>query len=708
MSRQRFTTVWEPFTNAANGCASDRPAVYRLPMKRLLVALLALAGLAHAAESPDVRSERATVTLVSDTDRVAPGQTFRAGLRFRLAPGWHTYWGPNPGDAGTAAEIAWSLSEGASAGEIAWPAPHRIPFGPTMSYGYETEIVLPVQITAPQALNGPLVIEASANWLVCEKICVPEEGVFRLSLPAGPPATSAQAPLFAASDATLPQPSPWKAHAAEDGTLTVAGEGISPAAIRDAYFFPAAWGAIDHAAPQRLSVADGRMTLALAKGPQYAPAALSGVLQVQDGAGMTVNLALAAEPGPALPVRPAIPLWQALLLALAGGVLLNLMPCVFPVLAMKAMAIAKLSGAAREQVRAHALSYTAGVLVTFLALGGALVAARAAGAVAGWGFQFTSPAFVTLAAWTMVAVGLSLSGVFHVGGGFAGTGQSLATRGGHAGSFFTGMLAVIVASPCTAPFMAAALGAALAMSPAAALAVFGAIGLGLAAPYAALAAFPRLAALLPRPGAWMDRLKQALAFPMYGAAVWLVWVLSQQAGPTGVLVAGAGIVLIAFAAWAWGTGGRVFRVAALAGAAAALALLPGLSDAQPPGAAVVADGRIEPFSEARLAELRAEGRPVFVNMTAAWCVSCLVNERVALSTDGVTGEFARRNIAYLKGDWTRQDPAITAFLRAHGRDGVPLYLYYAPGAREPVELPQLLTEGIVLEAIGTASVAARR
>lgn len=683
-------------------------------MNRLLVALFAFSGLAHvatgvaarAAESPAARTERTVVTLVSETDRVAPGQEFRLGLRFRLAPGWHTYWGPNPGDAGTPPEITWTLPDGVSAGDIAWPAPQRIPFGPVMSYGYEGEVTLPVTLTVPATLDGPLEIVAEASWLVCEKICIPEEGILRLRLPAGPPATSAEGALFAAADAAMPQPSPWTAQAAPDGTLTVEGAGISPQAVKQAYFFPAAWGMVDHAAPQPLSVAEGRLTLALPPGAQYAAEGLSGVLQLRGDGGTVANVTLAATAAPALPARPALPLWQALLLAFAGGVLLNLMPCVFPVLAMKAMSVAKLAGAARGQVRASALSYTAGVLVTFLALGGALLVARAAGGVAGWGFQFTSPVFVAIAAWTMVAVGLSLSGVFHVGGGFAGAGQSLAARRGHVGSFFTGMLAVVVASPCTAPFMAAALGAALAMSPAAALGVFAALGLGLAAPYALLAVAPGLALYLPRPGAWMDRLKQALAFPMYAAAVWLVWVLSQQAGPDGVLVAGAGIVLVGFAAWAWGAGGRLFRVAAVAGIAGAAALLPGLSVAAP--LAQAAEGaNWEAFSESRLAALRAEGRPVFVNMTAAWCVSCLVNERVALATDGVAEAFAQRNIAYLKGDWTRQDPAITAFLRAHGRDGVPLYLYYAPGARAPVELPQILTEGIVLSAIGTTGLAAR-
>jgi len=332
---------------------------------------------------------------------------------------------------------------------------------------------------------------------------------------------------------------------------------------------------------------------------------------------------------------------------------------------------------------------------------------RLAGQAAGWGFQFQSPIFVVLTAWLLFGVGLNLSGVFAVGGRMSGAGQSLAGRGGHVGSFFTGLLAVVVATPCTAPFMGAAIAGAMVAPPAVMLLVFAAMGVGLAAPYALLAIAPGMARILPRPGAWMDLFKELLAFPMYAAVVWLVWVLSQEAGSDGVLAAVGGLALLGFAAWALGRaqrsagfGRRLGQGAALAGVAAAALLLPTLS-AAPAGAAHAASEGTEPFTAVRLAQLRAEGRPVFVNMTAAWCVSCLVNERVALGTAAVRAAFQSHDIVYLKGDWTQQDAAISVFLREHGRDGVPLYVLYLPG-RAPRVLPQVLTPGLVLAQLDDA------
>jgi thiol:disulfide interchange protein len=395
--------------------------------------------------------------------------------------------------------------------------------------------------------------------------------------------------------------------------------------------------------------------------------------------------------------------WSAIGLAFLGGIILNLMPCVFPVLAMKALGLA--AGAAQGRMRGHAVSYTAGVLLAFAALGGALLAARAAGAAAGWGFQFASPVFVAAMAWLLFGVGLNLSGVFEIGSRLAGAGQHLAARGGHSGSFFTGLLAVLVATPCTAPFMGVAIAAALAAPPAETIVVFLAMGLGLAAPYALFAVVPALGRLAPSPGRWMDRLRQGLAFPMYGASAWLVWVVSEEAGSPGVLGCVAGLVLVGFAAWVGGLAqqetGRTRRFAqsvAVAALLSALAVLSGIGEAPPVGSA--AEAGAETYSAGRLAALHAEGRPVFVNMTAAWCVTCLVNERVAIASASVRDAFAARNVAYLKGDWTRQDGAITAFLREHGREGVPLYVYFPPGEGVPEVLPQILTEQTVLRAIG--------
>ena len=677
----------------------------RAGMVLAAVAML-LAPSAHARESAAVTSPRMTATLVSDTDAAAPGTPLQVGLRLRIAPGWHTYW-QNPGDAGAPPELTLTLPEGVSAGPIQWPTPRRMAEGPLMTYGYTGEVLLPLTIT-PGALmprTGPLRIEAVANWLVCERICVPEEGRFTLDLPPGAPAPSAEAPLFAAAAASVPRPSPFEARIAPDGTLSLAGAGLSPATVRDAWFFPAAADAIEPAAPQTLAVQEGRVALALKTAPGFnKTASLAGVVVLQDSGGQESALQVDAAPGPA--AAPAAPLLQTLLLAALGGLILNLMPCVFPVLAMKAMGIARMSGAERGAVRAHALFYTAGVLLAFGALGALLAGARAAGGAAGWGFQFQSPVFVAALAWVLFGVGLNLSGVFGVGARLAGAGQGLAAQGGHAGSFFTGLLAVLVATPCTAPFMGAAVAAALAAPPAVTVAVFLAMGLGLAAPYVALALLPGAARLLPRPGPWMDVLRGALAFPMYGAAAWLVWVVSLQAGSDGVLATAAGLVLVALAAWslglaqaAGGHGRRLGGGVALAAVLGAVAILAGIGTAPAAPAQAAAEGT-ERFSAARLAALREEGRPVFVNMTAAWCVTCLVNERVALSPASVRRAFADHQVAYLKGDWTRGDPEITAFLRGHARDGVPLYVLYPPGLAAPSVLPQILTEGTMLDQLG--------
>ncbi len=688
-------------------------------MKALLALLLALAlptaaaPSARAAESLSVQSARATVTLISDTDRAEPGRPLHLGLRLRLAPGWHTYW-KNPGDAGAPPELGLTLPKGVQAGPILWPVPERLLDAGLMSYAYTGDLVLPVEVT-PGA--GGLQIEAKASWLVCATVCVPEEGTFHLTLPQGAAVPSAQAPLLAASLARVPRPSPFAATIGPDGGLVLRGSGLSPDTVRDAWFLPGQPGRIAQAAPQRLAVGDGAVRIQFkGAGAKAFATALDGVVVLRDPAGQDAFLAVSAAPGVTADVTRGsppghLPLAQALLFAVLAGVILNAMPCVFPVLAMKAIGLAGLSGAARRSVRRAAVSYTAGVILAFLALGGALLVARAAGAAAGWGFQFQSPAFVTALAWILFLVGLNLSGVFEVGARLAGTGQDLAGRGGHLGSFFTGVLAVVVATPCTAPFMAAAIAAALAAPLGATLLVFAAMGLGLAAPYALLALVPGVARVLPRPGPWMDVLRQALAFPMYAAVAWLVWVVSQQAGSTGVLATAAGLVLAGFGAWVMGVaqraagrgGRRLGRGIVLATALAAAAVLAGIAEA-PATAVARADEKAEGFTSARFAGLRAAGRPVFVDATAAWCVTCLVNERVALAPAPVHAAFARYGVAYLKADWTRQDPEITAFLRRFGRDGVPLYVVF-PASRDgaPEVLPQVLTEGVVLDALRRAA-----
>jgi thiol:disulfide interchange protein DsbD len=669
-------------------------------MRRLLLLLfLLLASPAVALNSLPVESPRATVVLTADHEAVAPGQTVRLLLRVRMADGWHIYW-RNPGDAGGAPEITWTLPEGASAGPLEFPAPSRISYGPLLNYGYTGAVAFPVSVTVPRGLlpGEVFTLEAEARWLICADICIPEEGVFRLDLPVeATPRPAANARLFAAAEATLPRPSPFAVRIGFDGragAIEVTGPGLSPATIREAEFFPLDPGLLSHPAPQLLSVREGGFTLRLVRGAGGLPAMVEGVVAITDAAGVRSAYSVSAVPGP-VPGGSAIPLWQAALLALAGGLLLNLMPCVFPVLAMKAMAIARLGGAARGAVRAEAAAYTAGVIVSFLALAGVLIGLRAAGGAVGWGFQFTEPVFVAAMAWLMLAVGLNLSGVFAVPG--------LALGGARGGAFGTGVLAVLVATPCTAPFMAAAIGAALAMDAAATLVVFSALGLGMALPFAALGLAPGLARALPKPGAWMERLRQGLAFPMYGAAVWLAWVVSVEAGPQGVLVVLAGAVLIGFAAWLTGvvqaSGSRLGRGVAAAALAAALALLPLMGSGSNAAEAPTEEGA-ERWSAERVAAALAEGRPVFVNLTAAWCITCQVNDRLALRTEAVRAAMAASNTLYLVGDWTRGDAAIGALIRSVGREGVPVYLLYRPGAASPEILPQILTEGIVLRALG--------
>ena len=412
-----------------------------------------------------------------------------------------------------------------------------------------------------------------------------------------------------------------------------------------------------------------------------------------------------AFPDGTLPVPGAPPaatpsLVLVLGFALLGGLILNLMPCVFPVLSIKAVSIMEAHGKERRHQRAHALAYTAGVVLSTLAAAAALLVLRALGQALGWGFQLQSPVFVAVIAYLLFALGLSMSGVVQFGTSIMGVGQSLTVRGGYAGSFFTGVLAVVVASPCTAPFMGTALGYALVQPAAIALLVFTFLGLGLALPFLLIGFVPALARVLPRPGAWMETFKQAMAFPLYLTVVWLVWVLARQAGVAAVPVVLAGLVLIAVASWLMHRrhiAGRVLRYAALAGAAGLL-LTPALHVHAVAPAATAAHDAWEPYSDARLAELRAQGRPVFVNLTADWCLTCKFNERVALDTEPTRAALARRDVALLKGDWTRSDPSISRVLARFNRAGVPLYLLYASSG-EPRVLPQLLSQDGVIEEI---------
>ena len=670
-------------------------------MIRMLGALLLLllAMPAAAGQSNVVATRHDKASLISASDSFVPGRAVQLALRLQLAPGWHTYWS-NPGDAGEPATIAVAIGTAApSPRVIDWPAPTRLPDGPLMSYGYIGDAVLPLTIPIRATQAGVLHLTATAQWLACAEICVPESGSFTLDLPPGDAAASALAPLFANAAARAPRPSPFAAVLSAGNVLSLSGAGLGPRSVADAWFLPATPGLINQGAAQPVHISRGRVAITLRPERQLASEpTLAGLVVLRDPAGQESFLSVAAPRlhGPGWSSLPRL-----LLFALLGGIVLNLMPCVFPVLAIKALALARLSGAGRRQLRLSAGFYTAGVLVAFAALGALTLSLRAAGALVGWGFQFQSVVFVAAICWLLFAVGLNLAGLFEIGGRATGLGQGFAARPSHAGDFATGLLAVIVATPCTAPFMGLAVAGALAAPSAFAMAVFLSMGLGLALPYVAVVLLPGLAARLPRPGSWMVVLRQALAFPVFATCAWLAWVAAIEGGDRAVLVLAAGLVLLGFAAWLLGLSQRLAMrwpglCAGAAGlaAAAALALLPGL-DAAPPA---TTQANAEPFSEARLADLRAAGRPVFVDMTAAWCVTCLVNERIALSPAQVRHAFAAHHIAILRGDWTRRDPAITFYLRAHDRNGVPLYVYYPAGGAGR-QLPQILTASRVLDAI---------
>ena len=715
----RFSMAWRP-----------------LPLLAALLALGALAGTARAAmpvtesAGPQVRVE-----LISETAGVEPGGTFWVGIRQRIAPGWHTYW-TNPGDSGEAMTVAWDLPRGITAGPLVWPHPTRIPVGPAMSFGYSDEVVVLTRITAAADLppGAALTLRGRASWLVCAKICIPEEAEVALPLPVA--ARSAPDPRWASAIAAarraVPAPSPWPVRYAatpQSVTLTVAAPELRAERVGDVWFFPARWGVIDHAAPQDATV-DGRgITLRLARGAlvEAAEGPIDGVLVIRerlDGGMVSQAFAIqalssgapAGPTGVAAAGTPVVSLLEAVGLALLGGLILNLMPCVLPVLSIKVLALVAHADAGPAAAGRHGLAYTAGVLASFGALAGALLLLRAGGAQIGWGFQLQSPLVVTLLAYLFFALALALSGVWLVGGRLAGLGQGLAARPGLAGTFFTGALAAVAATPCTAPFMGVAVGYAVTQPAAAALLVFEALGFGLALPYLALSLVPAWRRWLPRPGAWMEWLKQALAFPLYATAAWLVWVLSRQAGPEALAAALGGLVLIAAAAWLHGRtrdarprARRAGSVAAVTAVAAALALGPlalsAPTSAPPAAASTTAGPAAERWSPSRVAELRAQGRPILVNFTAAWCITCLVNERIALHSPAVAEAFARKGVTYLKADWTSRSAEIAAALGTFGRNGVPLYVVYpaatgaAGAAPAPTVLPQILSEGTILEAI---------
>jgi DsbC/DsbD-like thiol-disulfide interchange protein/cytochrome c biogenesis protein CcdA len=652
-------------------------------MRALLALLLSLLLAAPAAAQLGAGERHIDVRLVGGVE----GTKGTLALVMHPQPGWHGYW-LNPGDAGQPTSAQWQLPAGAAAGPLRYPVPERLLIAGLMNYVFERDytLVADLMLARPLAPGETLPVRASLRYLACtDKICVPQSVEVAANVAAGVP------PEVRAARQALPRPLGTPARfAAANGTLRLGIPLPAGVAVSDPYFYPATEGALAYAAPQRVT-RSGDWLIVETQAGATPPGAIEGVIALAPGRGFSVSAAPGPVPAAGTPVGKAAAdggagaILLALGGALLGGLILNVMPCVFPILSLKALSLARAGESARG-ARAEALAYTAGIVLVCLALGGVLLTLRAGGAAAGWAFQLQDPRVVLFLFLLMGGLTLNLAGLFELP--TFGGGDTLAGRGGVSGAFWTGALAAFVATPCTGPFMGAALGAALVLPAVAGLAVFAGLGLGLALPFLALGFIPALRRRLPRPGPWMAALRRILAVPMALTALWLAWVLWHEAGEGAVLVASGTLLLLGVALW-WGgrRGGWLAALPAAAVTAAGLALVP----ASPvPHAATGGALAAQPFSEARLARLRAEKRPVFLYFTADWCLTCKVNERAVLDRAEVAEAFRRRDVAVLVGDWTRGDPEISRFLEAQGRSGVPLYLWYAPG-KEAQLLPQVLS-----------------
>jgi thiol:disulfide interchange protein len=671
--------------------------------------------------------------LIAATDAVVPGRPLSVGLKLTHQRDWHTYW-QVPGDSGLPTRIEWQLPAGFTAGPIEWPVPKRLPTGPLMNFGYEGEtlLLMAIQVPADLPTGQTVTLAGKAEWLECREVCIPGESDVALTLPVRPTAgPSSSAGLFERTREKVPQPLAGLAAVGTiDGDRLKIGLALPPdKSASRLEFFPLEEGRIEPAAPQVLKREGNAVELyltAAAPAPASDGKTLKGVLVANGGPGAaagwaaTVDMAVAAglvervSPAATAGAAASMSLIAALGAAFLGGLLLNLMPCVFPVLSLKVLGLAQHRHGA--PLAAHGIAFASGVVLSFVLLAGLLIGLQQAGSALGWGFQLQTPWVVAGLTVLFFVIGLNLLGVyeFTFGGGLANLGNSAGANrpSDWRGSFSTGVLAVVIASPCTAPFMGAALGYAITQPASTSLSVFAALGFGMAAPYVLLTMFPALLSKLPRPGRWMELFRQFMAFPMFATCVWLLWVLAQQVDAGGLALALGALVAVAFALWALGLsqrGAYVFRWVALAGAALAAVTFAPLATWDPAAGAAnrsTADAGWVDYSPEKLAQLTSEGKAVFVDFTAAWCVTCQVNKRVALNTEKVTGRFTAEGVVRMRADWTSRDERITRALAEFGRNGVPLYVLYDTSGR-PTLLPEILTEGTILAALDKARLAAR-
>jgi thiol:disulfide interchange protein DsbD len=639
---------------------------------------------------------------------MAPGKSFQAGLYFRLEEGWHIYW-QNAGDSGEPPRITWHLPPEVQAGAILWPVPKRIDVDPFVNYGYEDEVLLPIPMRiAPTLASDSLVLAADVDWLVCKEECIPGTAYLQLSVPIRPEQPTPDPrwrTVFEATQNMLPRQPPvhWRlAGALTPDAFELSIQGVT-GTVTTASFFPLEGDQIANDVPPQVSMSDSSLELRLQRSDRLLNEVthLAGVLVLTTET-HGIQAYQVDFPLGELGVSRLLP---PLFMALVGGLLLNLMPCVFPVLSLKVMSVVHMSGEERSRIIKMAWAYTLGILVAFWVLVAALLTLRYGGLHIGWGFQLQSPPFVFVLASVLFAFALNLLGFFEISGRLTTYGSSLAHRPGYVGSFFTGILATLVATPCTAPFMGSAIGFALSQAVEVVFGIFTALAIGLALPSLLISYIPAVARWLPRPGRWMETFKQLMAFLVFGTVIWLAWVLGLQTSAAGLVTLLLAFFSIGLAVWIANRWRRAATVAALVGIAAVIVAAFSLEATVPAhreGATAREKGGLawERFSPAKVAEYRAQGRPIFIDFTAAWCVSCQVNELMVFRSEEVRATLKARGFALLRADWTNHDPVITQTLASFGRNGVPFYVIYGKGKNAPaVPLPEIINAGIVLHAL---------
>ncbi len=679
----------------------------------------------HTQADP-VRDGQVEAELIAESASIRPGTPFTVAVKFRIDPHWHTYW-INDGDSGLATKLTWSLPEGYTAGGIQWPYPERIIMEPLVSYGYEDEVWHLVDITPPEDLPAgeSVTLKVKATWLMCKEVCLPGKAELSLTLPVSdtPPAPNrAHAEGFASARANLPtEETAWTFTASRENdslVLTMNPPEGFDGELERPWFFPFEKQVIVHAADQVFERAGDGYRLAMeidpsgetverlqgvitAGGDVWAPGrnAVAIDVLVGDSAGSVTD----GDGSASVAAPPQRPLWVYLIFAFAGGLILNLMPCVFPVLSLKIMSFVNQAGHSRDRVWKHGLVFSAGVLISFWILAGLLMLLRAGGSAAGWGFQLSSPTFVLALIALFFLMSLNLFGVFEVGTGLTGTGSELTGKHGLTGSFFSGFLATIVATPCTAPMMGTALAFAINTSAATAFLIFTGLALGLSFPYLLLSRFPALLQKIPRPGPWMETLKQVMGFLLIATAVWLFWVFSYLVDVSSLSWVMVMLLLLAAGGWVLGKWGAIHRgrTVRITGKIIAIVLMTlGITSAvtriEPISEkAAAADDVWEPYTAEKVAALRAEGTPVFIDFTAKWCLTCQVNKKAVLEKSDILALFRDNGVAMLAADWTDQNERVADALASYGRNSVPLYVYYAAGAEQPVILPEILTPPMI-------------